>query len=233
MTLTNYTPNNLNQYDRRQVPRALDVSGSAHADSTVTVNDSATTRKGEYFHYELDLSASGNGAQQVDILTTAILPDGGDNNTPRIAEVEKSEYLPPDPEIFIHDADGNLKQDGSWSYTWDADNRLIAMETLATAYNAGAPRQKLEFAYDSQGRRFSKKVYDWDNASGTYLLTSEFLYFYDGWNLIAELKSFQSSPLFVRCQLCLSVVRRGCGRSFVAIIKKTIHRGTSRRAKSS
>ena len=84
-------------------------------------------------------------------------------------------------------------QDGKWLYTWDANNRLVAVETREVAYNAGAPRQKLEFAYDSQGRRVSKKVYDWDATSNSYLLTSSFLYLYDGWNLIAELKYFHSS----------------------------------------
>lgn len=188
-----YTPNNLNQYHQRKVPRALDISGSAYTDSTVTVNDAATTRKGDYFYHELDLSAGGSGAQQIDVLATASLPDGGDNNTPRAAEVRKSEYLPPDPEMFTHDADGNLKEDGKWNYTWDADNRLIAMETHAIAHNAGSPLQKLEFAYDSQGRRFSKKVYDWDTASSTWLPSTSFLYFYDGWNLIVELRASPST----------------------------------------
>ena len=191
--IANYTPNNLNQYERRQVPRALDVSGSAHADSTVTVNGAATTRRGEYFYYELDQSANGNGAQQIIILATATLPDGGDNDAPRVAEVEKSEYLPPNPESFKYDLDGNLEQDSRWFYKWDAENRLVEMKTRPIALNAGVSRQKLEFIYDSQGRRFSKKVYDWDNGPSSYVLTSEFLYFYDGWNLIAEFKSLQTS----------------------------------------
>jgi RHS repeat-associated protein len=183
-----YTPNELNQYDERAVPRALDVGGSALAGSTVTVNTNTATRQGEYFHHALDLSAQGNSAQQVELNVTATLPDGGDNNTPRIADAEKSQYLPPNPEDFAHDADGNLTQEGQWSYTWDAENRLIEMETLAIAYSAGAPRQKLEFAYDSQSRRFSKKVYDWDTPSSAYLLSSSYLYLYDDWNLITTLK---------------------------------------------
>ena len=181
-----YLPNDLNQYNRRQVSRALDVSGSAREDAIVEVNGSTTIRKGEYFYHELDLSADGNDAQQVDILAVATLPDGGDNDVPRAAEVEKSEYLTPNPESFKYDADGNLKQDSRWFYKWDAENRLVEMRTCPIARSAGVSGQKLEFAYDSQGRRFSKKVYDWDSASDAYLLTSEFLYLYDGWNLIFE-----------------------------------------------
>ncbi len=119
----------------------------------------------------------------------ASLPDGGDNNTARIADSSKSEYLPSDPEAYTHDLDGNLLTDGQWQYTWDANNRLIEMETLAVAYTAGASRQKLEFAYDSQGRRFSKKVSKWDATSSTYEKSVNYLYLYDGWNLIAELES--------------------------------------------
>jgi len=103
----------------------------------------------------------------------------------RVAQAEKEVYVPGTPETFIHDAEGNLTQDGHWAYTWDANNRLIAMESHEPAYTAGAPREKLEFAYDSQGRRFSKKVYQWN--LDAWELSDCRLFIYDGWNLIAEL----------------------------------------------
>jgi RHS repeat-associated protein len=189
-----YTPDILNQYDQRQVPRTIDVRGSANAAASVTVDGNATTRQGEAFHHALDLNAGGNAAQQQDILVTATLPDGGDNNAPRVADAEKSEYLPPNPEDFTYDADGNLTQDGKWFYTWNAENRLIEMETVAAAVTAGAKRQKLEFDYDSQGRRFGKTVYYWDDTSSLWSQSSSLLCLYDGWNLIAEFKSLQTSP---------------------------------------
>jgi RHS repeat-associated protein len=185
-----YTPNILNQYNNRAVPRALDILGIVNSAAAVTVNSNAASRLGENFYHELDLSAGGNGAQQTNISVTATLPDGGDGNTPRVADAVENQFLKATPETFTHDADGNLTQDGQWIYTWDANNRLITMETQSVAYTAGAPRQKLEFAYDSQGRRFSKKVYDWDLSS--FILTSEILYLYDGWNLIAELNAATS-----------------------------------------
>jgi RHS repeat-associated protein len=186
-----YTSNILNQYNNRAVPRALDILGIANAAAAVTVNTNAASRLGENFHHALDLSAGGNGAQQTNISVTATLPDGGDGNTPRVADAVENQFLKATPETFTHDADGNLTQDGQWIYTWDANNRLITMETQSVAYTAGAPRQKLEFAYDSQGRRFSKKVYDWDLSS--FILTSESVYLYDGWNLIAELNAATSA----------------------------------------
>ncbi len=183
---SSYKSNNLNQYEEREVPRVLDVRGTAVAGSTVTVNDFPVTRQEEAFYHALDVSDGGDAAQQVEVRVTATLPDGGDNNAPRIAEAEKSEYLPPNPERFKYDADGNLIQDGKWSYVWNAENRLIQMETLAIAYNAGAPRQKLEFKYDSQGRRFSRKLSQWDDSILAWKQLQEVRFLYDGWNLIYE-----------------------------------------------
>lgn len=34
-----------------------------------------------------------------------------------------------------------------WSYEWDAENRLKAMQTLPVTVAAGVPAQRLEFAY--------------------------------------------------------------------------------------
>ena len=185
-----YSPDSLNQYDDRAVPRFVDVRGIASATASVTVNSNTSSRLGNNFHHPLDLSSGGNGAQLATINVTAMLPDGGDNNTPRVADADDSKFLRATPEIFSHDADGNLTQDGQWIYTWDANNRLTSMETVAAAYAVGIPRKKLEFDYDSQGRRFSKKVYDWDISS--FVLTTGSLYIYDGWNLIVELDTATS-----------------------------------------
>ncbi|MEO0810409.1 MAG: RHS repeat-associated core domain-containing protein, partial [Pseudomonadota bacterium] len=74
-----------------------------------------------------------------------------------------------------------------WVYTWNAGNRLVAMETSQPAINGGVPLQKLEFAYDAFGRRIGKKVSSWDSLTGSYVLEEELGYIYDGWNLLAEL----------------------------------------------
>ena len=62
------------------------------------------------------------------------------------------------PEAMTYDDDGNLTQDGRWSYEWDAENRLRTMETTTDAATAGVPQERLEFAYDAQGRRVQKVV---------------------------------------------------------------------------
>jgi RHS repeat-associated protein len=86
---------------------------------------------------------------------------------------------------FTVDADGNLTQDGRWQYSWDAENRLTAMEAIAGVPDAA--KKKLEFSYDYMGRRIEKKTYVWDPQSSAYSLQSTRHFIYDGWNLIAEL----------------------------------------------
>ncbi|HSA02965.1 MAG TPA: hypothetical protein P5055_19715, partial [Candidatus Paceibacterota bacterium] len=43
-----------------------------------------------------------------------------------------SVFLAKTPEVFVHDTDGNLTQDGRWIYIWDGENRLVAMDALST-----------------------------------------------------------------------------------------------------
>lgn len=109
-------------------------------------------------------------------------PDGED----AVTTVAKTVFVPKTPETFSYDLDGNLTGDAKWTYGWDAENRLVSMETTTTAAAAGLSKQRLEFAYDASGRRIAKKVYGWNTYSGSWLLTSDTRFLYDGWNLIAE-----------------------------------------------
>jgi RHS repeat-associated protein len=97
-----------------------------------------------------------------------------------------------------YDADGNLIRDGQWTYTWDAENRLVSMESVS-----GVPpnqRKRLEFTYDSQSRRINKKVYHWDGRRSAFSLKpTVFLSFiYDGWNLVAELSEVANTKSSIR-----------------------------------
>jgi RHS repeat-associated protein len=121
---------------------------------------------------------------------------------------------PPVPVAPIHDDDGNLTADGDWTYTWDAENRLIEMETTAAAVADGTPKQKLEFGYDHMSRRISKKVYSWDAQASVFSLQSSVVFVYDGWNLIAELTEVSGQMSVVRSHvwgLDLSGTEQGAG----------------------
>jgi RHS repeat-associated protein len=178
--------NSLNQYTQRTVPGNLDVLGTAEAAATVTVNNQPTVRQGEYFQKTLPFDNS-SAAQYPEISIVGVRKNAGPGGVDVVTEETGNKFLAKTPEVFTHDADGNLTGDGRWVYTWDAENRLIAMETVVAAVTAGTPKQKLEFAYDHQSRRIEKKVYLWDTPSSTYQLQSTLRFIYDGWNLIAEL----------------------------------------------
>jgi len=94
--------------------------------------------------------------------------------------------------VANYDADGNLTDDGLWSYTYDAENRLIGQENTSAAIQAGrvtaAAARRLKYEYDYLGRRVSKAVFAYNSASGTYgaQATLRRVFLYDGWNLIRE-----------------------------------------------
>jgi len=139
--------------------------------------DSRLTRF-EYFYKELSVTNAGGPVWQ-SVAASATLTNYGTDNS------SGSVYVPPRAETFAHDADGNLTNDGRWSYTWDAENRLVRMETKSVATNAGLPPLRLLFAYDPEGRRTAKGVLLWTNNVWTVTLSNRFVY--DGWNLVAEL----------------------------------------------
>ena len=84
------------------------------------------------------------------------------------------------PEAPTYDADGNLLTCDGWSYTWNAQDRLVS----ATKGDV-----RLEFNYDYMGRRFEKKVYE-DNA-----LVKHLKFVYDGFKQIAEYDALASNAL--------------------------------------
>ena len=141
----------------------LEVQGSANSNATVTVNNQSTYRKAEFFRKELTVANSAGPVLQ-GITNVAVLAGAATNGQDIVTTKMGSVLVPKTPEVFTYDADGNLTQDGKWNYTWDAENRLIAMESVTGIPDAA--RRKLEFAYDHQSRRISKKVYAWDLVIG-------------------------------------------------------------------
>ncbi len=71
-------------------------------------------------------------------------------------------------QTFTYDADGNLTSDGLVDYQWDAENRLVRMETDPTAVTCGFPHHLLQFRYDYMGRRVLKQVLSWDSTQGAW-----------------------------------------------------------------
>jgi hypothetical protein len=175
-----YSSNERNQYTSRTVPGAVDVLGVAHGLATVTVNGTAAYRKGEYFHRTVPVDNVTPAEGAYPSLTTQASRAGFTTET-----TTGNVFLPKTPEGFTHDADGNLTFDGRWIYTWNAENRLIQMESYSSAPQAS--RRRVQMEYDFQGRRIQRIVSTHNGTS--WVVQSTMRYLYDGWNLIAELNA--------------------------------------------
>ncbi|HEY5910946.1 MAG TPA: RHS repeat-associated core domain-containing protein [Verrucomicrobiae bacterium] len=178
----NYSANTLNQYTSRTVPGYVQMLGTANASATVTLwgpggSHATTSRKGDYFWGELLV---GNGTY-APVTNVAVLNNG--SNPDIVSSIARTNFLPQTPESFGYDLDGNLTNDGRWSYTWDAENRLTRMVVNTST----GPQQRLDFGYDPQGRRITKRV--WPNTSGTGALLADLKFLYDEWNLLSELNA--------------------------------------------
>ncbi|MEI6147775.1 MAG: RHS repeat-associated core domain-containing protein [bacterium] len=74
-----------------------------------------------------------------------------------------------------YDADGNLTDDGRFTYVWDGENRLAGVSNQ---------QSRVAFRYDYLSRRIGKSVFT--NTSEAWVPTAESTFVYDGWNLVAE-----------------------------------------------
>ena len=138
------------------------------------VNGTNAYQKWEYFREQVGTNN-----------TTAAQWMGINVSAPGQTTVSGHEFIAQTPENFGYDADGNLTNDGRWSYTWDGENRLVNMTSLS-----GGPAGsllKLDFGYDFAGRRVRKLV--WTNQVGTTNYVAQYTnrFVYDGWNLVAVL----------------------------------------------
>jgi RHS repeat-associated protein len=178
--------------------------------TSVTVEGAAADRQGAYFRKQVTLNNS-----SAPVWEEISVSPGGEPN--------KYVFLPGTPERFDdtatanvndgYDADGNLLLDGRWTYSWDAENRLVNMvkrfpaTDLAKAPN-GTTFVKLGFEYDFRGRRIAKNYYA--TAGGTTpFLTYKFVY--DGWNLVAILDGSSALVRSFTWGLDLSGSEQGAG----------------------
>ena len=92
-------------------------------------------------------------------------------------------------------------------YLYNGENRLIAVQPS----NPVDGDIIVEFTYDYMGRRVKKEVYMY--SSGSWLLNSDSLFLYNGWNLISEWSTSgpQSSKNYYVWGLDLSQTIQGAG----------------------
>ena len=207
----NYTPDTagLNQYASRDVPGYVQTLGTAGASANVSLwsTNSAyalASRKGTYFRAELPVN-NANGPVWAQLTNVALVPGGSSADV--LSSAAGNLFVPKTAEQFTYDPDGNLLTDGRWTYTWDAENRLINMTSLSAAPSAS--KLKLDFTYDYKGRRVQKTVSTWNGSQ--YVVQSTRLFAYDGWNLLAALNSPSSVLQSFLWGLDLSGTPQGAG----------------------
>jgi YD repeat-containing protein len=149
-----------------------EVMGLVVATNTVKVNGQAAYQKWEYFREQVAVS-NASAALWTNVTVSA----------PGQTTVTGNMFVAQNPEIFAYDLDGNLTNDGRWSYTWDGENRLVNMTSLTNAPTNSM--YNLAFTYDYMGRRI-QEIVSTNSASG-YVGQYTNIYVYEGWNLIGVL----------------------------------------------
>ncbi|RYD85565.1 MAG: hypothetical protein EOP84_02075, partial [Verrucomicrobiaceae bacterium] len=220
-----YTLNALNQYSTITAGTTRTAVGRAPAGWTVQVAGTNATRIGEIYHRTLT-GANASAPVWQSVVTRR---DSGTPTTTNYFWYPKASTTP------TYDLDGNLTNDGRWVYTWDAEHRLIQMETTTQATTAGHPYTKLKFVYDWQGRRIARTV--WQGATfGSATVKSNRRWIYDGWNVIAEFSAADDvTPSLTRLNtftwgLDLSGTFQGAGGVGGLLVQTAVSGGVLERA---
>ena len=128
------TVNALNRLVSQQASGQLHVSGSLNESGTVTVNgQAAVVDSSNTFAARVPVQPGSNAL-------TVVAKDASGNTRTQIYDVESAGAS----KTFSNDANGNMTSDGTRTFEWDAENRLLAV-------NIGTHRS--EFTYDGASRR--------------------------------------------------------------------------------
>lgn len=110
------------------------------------------------------------------------------NNLNQYTQVGRDAPIAP-PVAFSYDADGNMTNDGRFTYTFDAENRLVSACPIVPAENALA----VEHAYDHRHHRIRKTVKRYNGAEWQLAETHDFVW--DGNNIILEAIAFADGTM--------------------------------------
>ena len=185
-TRQTYTPNALNQIEQVVTPPWFHVSGTASTDTRVVVGDTTPTRLGRYWEALLPV-ANGTSPKTLIYAVAGARPGAGTGGADLLYRAQKTAKIAPASSSPLYDEDGNLTQDARWTYEWDAENRLVGMETRASWNTATLTLPvRLEFVYDYLGRRVAKRVRSRALDGTNWMTDRETRFVYFGWDLLAE-----------------------------------------------
>ena len=167
----------------------LPIRGKASASATLNISvDGALqnyTRPSGQENFAFGLNAYTSTRKYQEVKAEVVETDNNTTPPATIRTMQRGKaYVEATPESFTYDANGNLLSDGRWNYTWDAENRLVEVETNLSAASAGVPQEKHVYVYDWMGRKVKSERYEYDGDA--WMLVSTNKRYYDDYNLIYE-----------------------------------------------
>jgi RHS repeat-associated protein len=181
-----YTANALNQYTAKE-NNTVRILGTASTQANLAVAGVAAVARRDRAYAADFVPDNSSGPAQGSLGIRAAVPGAGTGGADAVKTETRAWSVAAGLQALSYDADGNLTGDGVWTYTWDAENRLTAMQTAAAAVAVGFAHRRLEFVYDYLHRRVGKKVFAWDAGQGAWTVAAERRFIHDGWNVVAEL----------------------------------------------
>ncbi len=155
------------QYDGRE-NNTIRFVGTAGATANVAVTGSFSVSKRDRAWSATINRAASDTARQATATVFAALPGQGSGGND-IVQSEPRDYLCQAESVVRLRLRGQPDERQRVDYTYDAENRLIAMQTrsevIGTGMLAAADARRLEFAYDYLGRRVAKVVKKWNGSS--------------------------------------------------------------------
>ena len=151
-------------YTSRYVPAAAGILGIALANKAVYVNNQLADQNGEYFRKELSFNN-----MPVPVWEQVTASATGESS------VIHNLFVPRTPEPFSYDLDGKMTSDGRWTYAWDAENRLLRVQSRSDTPQASWRR--VEWQYDALGRRIRQTTSD--GSSGSWQVTEDLMFVSD------------------------------------------------------
>ena len=138
--------NNVNRLGSQQPSGSLKIAGQLDGPGSVTINGKAATVDASNTFTGMAAIAAGANA------FTIVAMDPAGNSTTQIYDLESTGSS----KTLTYDANGNMTGDGTRTFEWDAENRLVAV-------NIGTKRS--EFTYDGGSHR--TRIVEKDNGSTT------------------------------------------------------------------
>ena len=180
--------------------------GSANSNATVTVNLQRAIRQGSYFWDELSENNAG-AALYVPLTNLAVLNNGA--NPDIVATNVGNVLIAPTPQTFTYDVDGNLTSDGLWTNVWNAENRLLSVESLPTV--PASARVHEDWSYLPDGRWNQRIVSIWNTNTLSYQPSTTNRFVWDGQVLMAILDQTNGLVMSFMRGLDLSGTIQGAG----------------------